>query len=210
MKKIIFDLDNTLIMFNEKYIECYCQVLHEFGYDDSLLDAYKLYYSIGRYEALQQKYDKEALIAFVNNDIHTNYTLKFFDKLLDAIGTYWIQSISNEIKDTLNYLSEKYELYVLTNWFTNCQKKRLKKTYLLNYFKEVIGSDIVGPKPTKEVFDYLVKNKKDYIMIGDNIDIDYYGAINYGIDAILFDHQNQYSHLNIKKINKFHELKEVL
>ena len=212
MKKIIFDLDNTLMMFDKKYINSYCKVLKNNNFDSNYDQALSLFESVGRYEMQGKKYNKQDLLDFVNKDLNKNYKMKLVDEILDIIGTCWINPVSLELVDTLKYLSTKYELYVLTNWFTAPQAKRLENVGILKYFKKVVGADMVSPKPAIEAFSYIIKdtNLKDCMMIGDNIDIDIKGALNAGIKTILYDHKNIYNGFTGNRITKIEELKEML
>lgn len=212
MKKIIFDLDNTLMMFDKKYINSYCKVLKNNNFDSSYDQALSLFESVDRYEKQGKKYNKQDLLDFVNKDLNKNYKMKLVDEILDIIGTCWINPVSLELVDTLKYLSTKYELYVLTNWFTEPQAKRLENVGILKYFKKVVGADMVSPKPALEAFSYIIKdtNLKDCMMIGDNIDIDIKGALNAGIKTILYDYKNIYNGFTGNRITKIEELKEML
>ena len=212
MKKIIFDLDNTLMMFDKKYINSYCKVLKNNNFDSNYDQALSLFESVGRYEMQGKKYNKQDLLDFVNKDLNKNYKMKLVDEILDIIGTCWINPVSLELVDTLKYLSTKYELYVLTNWFTAPQAKRLENVGILKYFKKVVGADMVSPKPALEAFSYIIKdaNLKDCMMIGDNIDIDIKGALNAGIKTILYDYKNIYNGFTGNRITKIEELKEML
>ena len=212
MKKIIFDLDNTLMMFDKKYINSYCKVLKNNNFDSNYDQALSLFESVDRYEKQGKKYNKQDLLDFVNKDLNKNYKMKLVDEILDIIGTCWINPVSLELVDTLKYLSTKYELYVLTNWFTAPQAKRLENVGILKYFKKVVGADMVSPKPAIEAFSYIIKdtNLKDCMMIGDNIDIDIKGALNAGIKTILYDYKNIYNGFTGNRITKIEELKEML
>ena len=212
MKKIIFDLDNTLMMFDKKYINSYCKVLKNNNFDSNYDQALSLFESVDRYEMQGKKYNKQDLLDFVNKDLNKNYKMKLVDEILDIIGTCWINPVSLELVDTLKYLSTKYELYVLTNWFTEPQAKRLENVGILKYFKKVVGADMVSPKPALEAFSYIIKdtNLKDCMMIGDNIDIDIKGALNAGIKTILYDYKNIYNGFTGNRITKIEELKEML
>ena len=212
MKKIIFDLDNTLMMFDKKYINSYCKVLKNNNFDSNYDQALSLFESVDRYEKQGKKYNKQDLLDFVNKDLNKNYKMKLVDEILDIIGTCWINPVSLELVDTLKYLSTKYELYVLTNWFTAPQARRLENVGILKYFKKVVGADMVSPKPALEAFSYIIKdtNLKDCMMIGDNIDIDIKGALNAGIKTILYDYKNIYNSFTGNRITKIEELKEML
>lgn len=206
MKKIIFDLDNTLMMFNEDYYNDYSNVI-----DGTYEDGIKLYKSIGRYEKDRGLYNRNELIDFVNNDIGTSYNLDTFNKLESVIATNWVKYIPDGTKDVLEYLYNRYELYVLTNWFSDNQRDRLKNAHLLKFFKEVVGSDKVLPKPSIDGYKYIICDTKldDVIMIGDNVDIDIKGANDAGIKSILADYRNKYPNYE-NRITNIKELKKIL
>lgn len=189
MKKVIFDLDNTLMMFDEIYLKDYSAVIKG-TYEDGI----KLYNSIGKYEKNVEKYNKNEMLDFINKDLNTSYTIDTFNKLLDVISNKWVCFVPSGIEEVLKYLSKKYELYVLTNWFSECQGKRLENVGLLKYFKEVVGADKVKPKPNIDGYLYIIGNskKEDVIMIGDNPDIDIKGAKDAGCKWILADYRNKY------------------
>jgi FMN phosphatase YigB (HAD superfamily) len=75
------------------------------------------------------------MLEYINNSLNKKLPLKFMDIWLDLLGECIIKS--KEIADTLKYLSEKYELVVLSNWFHDSQEKRLEemdiKKYLVIY-----------------------------------------------------------------------------
>jgi putative hydrolase of the HAD superfamily len=86
-------------------------------------------------------------------------------------------------------------LFIITNGFREVQHKKLELSGLIPYFNKVfISEDVKAPKPSKEIFEYAIKSanarKKTSLMIGDDPDVDIMGALNFGIDAILFDSGN--------------------
>ena len=206
MKKVIFDLDNTLLIFDEIYLNDYGSVING-TYEDGL----NLYNSIGKYEKSAGIYKKQELLDFINNDLNKNYSMETFNKLLDAISNNWISFVPNGTEDVLKYLSSKYELYVLTNWFSECQSKRLERANLLKYFKEVVGADKVKAKPNTDGYLYIIGDSKleDVIMIGDNPDIDIKGANDVGCKSILADYRNKYSNYE-NRITDIKELMDIL
>lgn len=206
MRKIIFDLDNTLMMFNDKYYYDYSKVING-TYEDGL----KLYNSIGKYEKTSKLYNKKDIIKFINNDLDTNYTLDTFNKLEKIIANNWVKFIPDGTYEVLEYLSNKYELYVLTNWFSDNQAERLKNADLIKYFKEVVGADKVLRKPSIDGYLYIIgdSNLEDVIMIGDNIDIDIKGANDTGIKSILVDYKNRYPNYK-NRITDIRQLLDIL
>lgn len=74
IKKVIFDLDNTLMMFDDKYITYYQNILEKNGYSFLYQDAYNLFKSIGNYEKYGTIYDKKILLDFINKELfYINY-----------------------------------------------------------------------------------------------------------------------------------------
>ena len=206
MKKIIFDLDNTLMMYDDSYLLDYSRVMNG-TYEDGM----KLYESISKYETYAGIYNKKELLEFINKDMNTDYNIEFIDKLLEIISKNWVYYVPKGTEDVLKYLFNKYELYVLTNWFSECQANRLKNIGLLKYFKEVVGADKVKAKPNIDGYLYIIgnTNKEDTIMIGDNIDIDIKGANDSGINSILIDYRNRYEGYG-NRITHIKELKKIL
>ena len=206
MKKIIFDLDNTLMMYDDSYLLDYSYIMNG-TYEDGM----KLYESIGKYEVYAGIYNKKELLEFINKDMNTDYNIEFIDKLLEIISKNWVYYVPKGTEDVLKYLFNKYELYVLTNWFSECQANRLKNIGLLKYFKEVVGADKVKAKPNIDGYLYIIgnTNKEDAIMIGDNIDIDIKGANDTGINSILIDYRNRYEGYG-NRITHIKELKKIL
>ncbi len=206
MRKIIFDLDNTLMMYDDSYLYDYGRAMNG-TYEDGM----KLYESIGKYEACAGVYNKKDLLDFINKDMNANYSIDFINRLLEIISNNWVHYVPDGTDDVLQYLYNKYELYVLTNWFSECQANRLKNTGLLKYFKEVVGTDKVKAKPNTDGYLYITgnTNKEDVIMIGDNIDIDIKGANDSGIKSILIDYRNRNSNYK-NRITHIKELKKIL
>lgn len=157
IKRIIFDIDNTLIDF-PNYIEGYQSVLDKHHIDKKAIDLYNaigVYEECGKYEL----YDKEELLKVINQELNTNLDINFLDDYFNMYNKL-ITEVSDSVKDTLDYLSKKYELVTLSNWFTFSQKERLKLAGIDKYFSKIYGTDIVPMKPKKESFMSIIGNKK--------------------------------------------------
>lgn len=94
--------------------------------------------------------------------------------------------------DTLDYLSEKYTLAVVTNGFEEIQHMKLVSGKMTHYFDHIITSQKAGyKKPAKEIFEYALDANgvkcHEAIMIGDNPVTDIGGARNACIDAVFFN-----------------------
>ena len=94
--------------------------------------------------------------------------------------------------ETLQYLSEKYPLYLISNGFKESQDTKMLTTGIGKYFKHVIISELVGVnKPDKAIFQHAIDlagaTKEESLMIGDSLEADVMGALNFGMDAIYFN-----------------------
>jgi len=117
--------------------------------------------------------------------------------------------------EVLEYLKPKYTLHIITNGFAEVQTKKLNNSGINDYFKTVTNSEIAGvKKPHPNIFEFALSltsvSKENALMIGDCIDADIRGAINFGIKAILFDQANSHNTNEVQKINHLLELKKIL
>ena len=82
-----------------------------------------------------------------------------------------------------------------SNGFHEVQYKKLASCGLRDYFDTIILSEDAGVnKPSPLYFDYALKvsgaHRESTLMIGDNLQTDIMGALESGIDALLFDRWN--------------------
>lgn len=94
--------------------------------------------------------------------------------------------------ETLTYLQSKYTLHLISNGFKESQDIKINGTGIGKYFTHVIISEIVGVnKPDKAIFEYAINlagtTKDQSLMIGDSLEADVLGALNFGMDAIYFN-----------------------
>ncbi|SDF35056.1 putative hydrolase of the HAD superfamily [Mucilaginibacter pineti] len=94
--------------------------------------------------------------------------------------------------ETLTYLQSKYTLHLISNGFKESQAIKIAGTNLAPYFQHIIISEDVGVnKPDPAIFKYAVDialtTADESLMIGDSLEADVYGAINFGMDAIFFN-----------------------
>ncbi len=94
--------------------------------------------------------------------------------------------------EVLKYLSRKYQLYIISNGFMESTKMKIEGCNLGKYFKHVFISEVIGiNKPNPQIFEHALKTagaqKQVSLMIGDSLEADVYGALNFGIDAIYFN-----------------------
>ena len=206
VKKLIFDIDNTLIKWQDKYINAMKETVLEYNLSVNYLDLHNL---VETYEEYYNVYSKENMIEFFNKKLNLNLDISFMNDWLKRLG--YMSDIDESVIDTIKYLSEKYEIVVLTNFFTDVQINRLKNAGLYEYITKVFGGEVYI-KPSKESFKMALGDTKveEAIMIGDNVDIDIKGAIEAGIKPILVDRYDRYKDTNYSRIKEIKDLKEML
>lgn len=213
IKRLIFDVDDTLIEWKEEYWNALEEVCRDFNINYNKEVLCNIIKSIDTYELDNEYYNKEKMLEHIKKTT-TNYNLniEFFDAVLKRFEKC-VPPINKTIVNTLEYLSKKYELVILTNWFKDAQIQRLKKFGILHFFSKVFASENFKVKPNKEAFKTAMEDNlpEECIMIGDSLKKDIQGAINAGMKAI-------YLNTNLPKgkkenyivINKIEELKNIL
>lgn len=94
--------------------------------------------------------------------------------------------------ETLEYLQGKYILHLISNGFKESQDIKINGTGIGKYFTHVIISEIAGAnKPDPAIFQFAIDTagttRQDSLMIGDSLEADVLGALNFGMDAIFFN-----------------------
>ena len=209
IKKIIFDLDNTLLFLSDEWKENYKRFIEKYNLNISTND---LFLCIGNFEKKMNNIvvSKQKLSEYVSNDLFIDFTTNMILELLEIYDNTSLLN-TDTIYDILNYLSEKYELIAYTNWFTDDQIKRLKKYDLDKFFTKVYGWDILPKKPSKEGLSEIIKNDdiENYIFIGDSIELDIEVPYSMGITTIFYNKKNIKQN-KYKEIFKIEELKKIL
>lgn len=188
IKKLIFDLDNTLIIWKDEYSLELKYLLEEYKVDTDYKKVDKII------DDLEYKHDtisKEILLNDINNNLNLNLDISFIDELEKRQSK--LSFVNNELIDVLDYLSKKYELVILSNYFTNIQKNRLKNAKIDKYFTKVLGGDKIKLKPRPEAFLKAVYPNEIFecLMIGDSLKMDIEGALNVGLKVIAVDYFNK-------------------
>lgn len=212
IKRLIFDVDDTLIEWKNEYWDTLEEVFQELNIEYNKEIKNNIIKAIDTYELYNEYFNKQTMLEHINKVTNHNFNMDFLDTTLKVFGKCVPEKDENMI-NTLNYLSKKYELVVLTNWFKEEQESRLKNFGIYHFFTKIFAGETFKVKPNKESFIIAMENKlpKECIMIGDSLKKDVHGALNVGMKAI-------YINPNIPKekkenytiINKIEELTEIL
>lgn len=93
----------------------------------------------------------------------------------------------------IEYLYQRYNLYIVTNGVTKTQKRRLRESGVEAYMKRIFVSEETGfQKPMKEYFDYCFERIDGLVLaetmiIGDSLSSDIKGGNNAGITTCWYN-----------------------
>lgn len=221
---VFFDLDHTLWDFEKNSALAFETIFkkHEIPVDLTVFLIHYVpinlkyweWYKMEKISQTELRFGrfKEAFNA-VNYDISEAQIKLFSEDYIHFLPQY--NHLFEGTLELLDYLKPKYRLHIITNGFAQIQSNKLNNSKIDHYFHTVTDSEKAGvKKPNPMIFEYALQaanaKKENSIMIGDCMDADVNGALNFGIDAILFDCHNQETAGHIKKINHLSELKNFL
>lgn len=156
IKRIIFDLDNTLIEWKDEYIFALRNVLDKFLVTYTEEELFKYDSMIVQYEKEHDIYTERDFVNFINNSCGSNLSVGFAKALIKEQGKCFKKD--EKLVKTIQYLKTKYDLALLSNWFTETQKLRLEGVGILDYFSIVSGGDEHLLKPSLEAFSGVIKD----------------------------------------------------
>lgn len=207
IKKIIFDLDDTLIPWTKRYYLNLTKIAKKHGISLKLKDLAKIADSVDVYEHEYPNFKKDNVKKIVTEISGVQITDELLEVLIDWVSNCVPKRKDKKLMETLDYLSKKYELIVLTNFFTEAQENRLIKFGIRDYFKEVYGAD-EHSKPNKEAY-LMAANKtptKECLVVGDNLVNDYEKPLEIGMEAIWLTKEKT----NKRSIKNINDLRRIL
>jgi putative hydrolase of the HAD superfamily len=207
-RHIFFDLDHTLWDFDTNAKATLTEVYQQFNLQEKIAEDFELFYRSYLYHnaLLWDRYHK----GFISSDElkwrrmwRTLLDFKIGDeKLAKDLSAEFLEILPTKkvlfeyTTEILEYLQQKnYVIHMITNGFENTQWKKINNSGLAKYFTKVITSECsCSIKPNKEIFRYALDTcgaeLKESIMVGDNLDADIQGAINFGMDNVYVNHIN--------------------
>lgn len=233
-KKILFDLDNTLVDDDENRKYAIKQILLE---RKDVVTSEKL----EKFIELDNQFWKDRAegkikdpYKFKTNEDKTKWVraqrfIKYFNNITleegIEINNKYINFLKEKIipiknsTEILKYLFEKqYEIYIVTNSPTKVIKDKLCKIKAQNYIKDTFSAEEAEHmKPHHKFFECFFNKinsyqKEDMLIIGDELEKDILGGIQNGIDTCWFNRKklcnNQYK--TNYEITELVELKNIL
>ncbi|RNL56874.1 YjjG family noncanonical pyrimidine nucleotidase [Pedobacter jejuensis] len=224
-KHIFFDLDHTIWDFDRNAEETLNELyqiynLHELGLKscEEFISTYtennhQLWadYHLGKITKdflRAERFNKTFLQLGVQPDAVPN---QFEDDYVSISPTK--TNLFDGAENVLTYLKEKYTLHIISNGFKETTLTKMNLSGLNPYFKNVIISEDVGAnKPNPVIFEHALNKakavKEESIMIGDSLEADVYGALNFGMEAIFFNPTKKEKPADVNK--EIIHLKELL
>lgn len=221
---IFFDLDHTLWDFDKNSEITYKIIFDELKIEVSLVKFLGAYTNINKnlWKLFrEEKIDKETLRYKRLKDTFTEISVIVPDELLFIIADQYVYHLSKQTHlldgtiKLLEYLKPKYTLHIITNGFAEVQEGKLNNTNLAAYFDVIVNSEMAGvKKPNPIIFETALGlanvSKATSLMIGDSLEADVFGALNFGIDAICYNYHNENLPSHVKYVNHLEELMYIL
>ena len=221
---VYFDLDHTLWDFEKNSALAMETILKKHQIEVDLTDFLNHYVPINlqywdwyRNEKISQAELRVGRLkdtfGLLNYAINDDKILLLSDEYVHYLPTF--SYLYEGAIDVLKYLKTKYRLHIITNGFQNVQDGKLKNSGIDIYFETITNSETAGAKkPNPKIFEHSLSlcnvNKQNAIMIGDCLDADVGGALNFGMDAIFFNEHFVKTPEKIKQVNYLIELKKYL
>lgn len=221
---LLFDVDGTLLDF-DKAEECGIE---------ALLLRYKVPVTVEnkeKYHVLNQGYWRRLELGELTRD------QVLFQRFEEFFGGFGIQVDGREVDrlyretldqsavliegalEILDYLKDKYMLYIITNGVASTQARRLHDSGLDTYFRGIFISETAGvQKPQRGFFEYCFEQMKRrdtdrMLVIGDSLSSDIRGANGCGIDSCWYNPHGKVNDAEVQvdmEIRKLDELKKFL
>ena len=202
-KNLFFDLDDTIWAFSQNARDTFEEVYHTHNF-------HKYFDSFDHYYALYQKRNVELWVEYGDGKItKEELNAERFYYPLSVVGIddkYLAQQYASDFfeiiptksrlmphaKEVLEYLSPKYNLYILSNGFRELQFKKMRSAGVEHFFKKVVLSEDIGVmKPWPQIFNFALSatqsEMRDSLMIGDSWDADIVGAQGVGLHQVYYN-----------------------
>ena len=218
---ILFDADNTLLDFTGASKMAFAEAVKQLDIPHSkdLFDKYKKANHIvwtelenGTIDAITLR--KKRFELFLK-DIEMDRDPVLFNRLyLDNLVEH--SGLLSGARQLLNHLHGKTKLGLITNGLKEVQRPRLAHTKIDHYFDVIVISDEIGvSKPDRAYFDYTFKEmglppKENVLVVGDNLNSDIKGGMDYGLDTCWFNPHAQTNESGIAPTHHAQDFDEIL
>ena len=202
---LLLDADDTLLDFHKDERQALIKVLTHYGVpvSDENIKIYSdinqgMWRQLEKGEITKPELKRTRFKKFFEAiDFHCNEEpLAVNEHYLSLLGEGG-NTLEGAVETVKALYEEGFELYIITNGIAATQAKRLQRSGLLPYIKEVFVSETIGfQKPRKEYFDAVLdkiaeKDKSRILVIGDSLTSDIKGAMNSGLPCCWVNRYNK-------------------
>ena len=211
IKRVLFDLDRTLIPWLDEWNQTVKKTYNYFDIPYEENEYEKFNKVMLNYERYHKRFNKVEMSRYFKKNLQKDFPDSFVD-----IWTGYLKELVPERDEKLikllEYLSSKYSLVVVTNWFYDQQVRKLEKFGILKYFDEVLTCDMYDKKPKREMFDKACEDftKDEVVMVGDTYKTDIKSAMDYGLFAYYLTKIDKRKSKKIQIIKDIYELERYL
>jgi putative hydrolase of the HAD superfamily len=214
---IFFDLDNTLWDFETNSRNAMLIIFEKLNLGQT--HDFKLFFET------YTRHNDSLWLSYRNNEVIKKELtrLRFqntFDELeikgivADDMNELYLNEMPNQkilnegVAETLLYLKKKrYNLNIITNGFSEVQRKKIETSGLKPFIDKIfISEEVKSPKPERAIFEYALKSsnarKNQSLMVGDDWEVDIMGAVKFGIDAAYFQNKPEKNLTNVRNTLK--------
>ncbi|WP_298896669.1 YjjG family noncanonical pyrimidine nucleotidase [uncultured Psychroserpens sp.] len=224
IKHIFFDLDHTLWDFDKNSALTFEKIfeIHQLDLDTKdFLDLYEPinlnYWKLYR----EEKIDKSSLRYRRLKDAFDAVRFDVSDQIINQLSEDYITYLTtfnhlfDGTVDILEHLQSDYHLHIITNGFEEAQQRKMDNANISQYFKTITNSERAGvKKPNPIIFNHALDlaeaKPNESLMIGDNYEADILGAMDVGLDVILFNYHDYNAEDHIKQVKRLEDLKKYL
>jgi 2-haloacid dehalogenase len=217
---LLLDADNTLFDFTAGERAALDLAFEQHGYplNDEIRLAYERI-NVGLWKQYEQGLmDRKSVI-------YSRFGLLFREIGIDDDGIHFEDVYQDllgqqhafipDAPEVIDYLYQKYDLYIVTNGVTATQLRRLSDSKLDRYMKRIFVSEETGyQKPMREYFDYCFQRIPNFdpsrsLIIGDSLTSDIKGGNNAGIQTCWYNPLGQENTTDITVTYEIRNLKDL-
>ncbi|MBU1369224.1 MAG: YjjG family noncanonical pyrimidine nucleotidase [Bacteroidetes bacterium] len=224
-KHLFFDLDRTLWDFDQSALQTFALLYERHGLKargipdlKTLFDTYNKHNDV-----LWDAYRNGDLKKEILRDLRFSNTLESFgiedQALTVTLSEEYLHYAPRTVHlfpdavEVVKQLHPHFELHLITNGFVEVQHIKIQSAGLEPFFDKVITSEAAGvKKPDPKIFEYALQqtgaDKKESLMIGDDLEVDILGAQSFGMDQLYFNPE-ALPH-NEKPTYEIRQLKEIV
>ena len=189
---LLLDLDDTILDFHKAERIAIAKTIRDFGVEPTEA-------VLGRYHVINKWHWEQLELGIMSREeVLVGRFAKLFEEMgvaadpVDmargyeknlAIGHYFLPGA----EETVDALSKKYRLFLVSNGTASVQKGRMTSANLYRFFEKVFVSQEIGHnKPAKAYFDACFAQIPGFdpakaVIVGDSLSSDIQGGINAGI-----------------------------